>query len=919
MLQKIFQRFANAAQEKELKRLRSIVSTINSFEEEYQQLSEEQLKGKTAQLKERIGIYTASARKEVEEAQQLLDQVDESDDLERKKDLQVALNHKKKELFDQEQGILREILPEAFAVHKNACRRLVGQKFMLRGKEIVWDMIPFDVQLIGGMILHEGKIAEMKTGEGKTLVATLPLYLNSLVGRGVHLVTVNEYLAQRDAEWMGFLFQYLGLSVGVVLTGMGADQKKKAYAADITYGTNNEFGFDYLRDNMSVSPEAEVQRELYYAIVDEVDSILIDEARTPLIISAPAEESTSKYTKYAALVQSLMKDDHYVIDEKMKTATLTEAGIKRMEELLGVDNIYTEAGFGEVHHIEQALKARAVFQRDIDYIVRDGEVLIVDEFTGRILPGRRYSDGLHQSIEAKENVEVKRESRTLATITFQNYFRLFFKLSGMTGTALTEAEEFAKIYKLEVMEIPTNRDMVRQDKPDTIYKTELAKFQAVVERIKEKQEKGQPVLVGTIAIEKSEFLSELLRRAGVQHHVLNAKQHEKEAEIIANAGQKGAVTIATNMAGRGTDIKLAPEVKEVGGLVIMGTERHESRRIDNQLRGRAGRQGDPGESQFFVSLEDNLMRIFGGDRIRKMMEFLKIPEEVPIENKMISSALESAQKRVEGYHFDVRKHVVEYDDVMNRHREIIYSRRRKILHKPSVKSDIQELIADYVTQLVFFHVGSRSESEWDLEGLSNEVKALHADESLFGVKAFENFQSPEGIRQYLFDSFRNLYVEKERKFSDSTMMRNVERGVYLRSIDMLWMDHLDHMQGLRDAVSMSGYAQKDPLVEYKKEGFQAFQKLLGNVNRLTVQTLFKLQLDQRGEQALSMGEAPRKIVTNAAQIEGNLGNEIADENSPAPKTVKVSGPVQSEPKVGRNDLCPCGSGKKYKKCHGQEG
>ncbi|MDP3975965.1 MAG: preprotein translocase subunit SecA, partial [bacterium] len=577
-----------------------------------------------------------------------------------------------------------DLLPEAFAVHKQACKLLVGQKFQVRSHEMGWDMVPYDVQLVGGIVLHRGKIAEMKTGEGKTLVATLPLYLNALEGKGAFLVTVNDYLALRDSEWMGFLFRFLGLSVGVIAHGQSQQERKQAYAADITYGTNNEFGFDYLRDNMAIEPDARVQRALHYAIVDEVDSILIDEARTPLIISAPAEESTEKYQKYARLVTQLKLEEHYKVDEKAKAALLTDEGVKKMENLLGMQDIYTEAGATEVHHIEQALKAQTIFRKDVEYMVQDGEVVIIDEFTGRLMPGRRFSEGLHQAIEAKEGVDIRQESRTLATITFQNYFRLFKKLAGMTGTAMTEAEEFLSIYGLETVAIPTNVVVARKDLNDLVYKSAYGKFQAVTKKVKELQEKGQPVLVGTISVEKSELLSQMFQQAGVQHHVLNAKQHQQEAEIVANAGQKGAVTIATNMAGRGTDIKLGSGVRELDGLYILGTERHEARRIDNQLRGRSGRQGDPGASQFFVSMEDELMRLFGGDRMKSIMETLKVPEDMPIENGFISRSIESAQKKVEGHNFDIRKHLVQYDDVMNKHRMIIYRRRAEILENENI-------------------------------------------------------------------------------------------------------------------------------------------------------------------------------------------------------------------------------------------
>ncbi|MEK7172342.1 MAG: preprotein translocase subunit SecA, partial [Patescibacteria group bacterium] len=775
MLQKIFKAIFGDPNEAELKKLWPIVHHINEIEKKYQEtLKDEYFPAKTAEFKERL----------------------------------------------QKGETLDDLLPEAFALVKNACRRLVGKKWLVRGRETTWDMIPFDVQLLGGMVLHQGKIAEMKTGEGKTLVCTMPIYLNALAGKGVFLVTVNDYLAQRDSEWMGGLYKFLGMSVGVTIHGQTHEQKREAYNCDITYGTNNEYGFDYLRDNMASDIEEIVQRELNYAIVDEVDSILIDEARTPLIISAPAEESTEKYHKYSRLIPQLVENDDYIIDEKLKAATLTEAGIAKMEKLLGMENIYTDGGFSEVHHIEQALKAHALFKNDIDYVVKDDEVLIVDEFTGRLMPGRRYSDGLHQAIEAKENVEVKRESRTLATVSFQNYFRLFKKLAGMTGTAMTEAEEFAKIYKLETLVMPTNKDMVRIDNPDAVYKNQKGKFMAVVERVKKLHEKGQPVLIGTISIEKSEMLSKLLALQGIPHTVLNAKFHEKEAEIVSKAGQKGAVTIATNMAGRGTDIKLGEGVREVGGFYILGTERHESRRIDNQLRGRSGRQGDPGESQFFVSLDDELMRLFGADRVQKMMEFLKVPDDMPIENKMISNSIEGAQKKVEGRNFEIRKHLVEYDDVMNRQREIIYSRRRKMLFSRDIKNDILVLIEKEAEAIVLNHAGDRRREEWDFAKIAGAIAALHKDpKNTFDLKKLEGFDETEEMIDFVKHYLWEEYGEREKLLPDyieekgSETLRNIERAVYLRSLDMLWMEHIDNMSHLREGVALRGYSQKDPLIE----------------------------------------------------------------------------------------------------------
>ncbi len=815
---------------------------------------------------------------------------------------------------------LDDILPEAFGLVKAAAERLCGRKWDVSGNEQEWNMVPFDVQIIGGAVLHRGRIAEMKTGEGKTLVSTFPVYLNALTEKGVWVVTVNDYLARRDAEWMGGLHKFLGLTIGVINHGQSYDEKKLAYAADITYGTNNEFGFDYLRDNMSTTKEQMVQRGLNYAIIDEVDSILIDEARTPLIISAPAEESTSKYQQYAQLVRQLEPEKDYIVDEKVKGAFLTDEGISHLEKLLGVDNIYTDAGYSEVHHLEQALKAHAAFKNDVDYVVKDGEILIVDEFTGRLMAGRRYSDGLHQAIEAKENVEVKRESKTLATVTLQNYFRLFNKLAGMTGTAQTEAEEFVQIYGLETIVIPTHRPVNRADLPDAIFKNQKGKFLAAVAKIKELYEKGQPVLVGTISVERSELISELLKRDGVPHNVLNAKNHAHEAEIIKNAGQRGAVTIATNMAGRGTDIKLGDGVVELGGLFVLGTERHESRRIDNQLRGRSGRQGDAGTSQFFVSMEDDLMRLFGSERVQKMMEALQIPEDMPIENRLISGAIESAQKKVEGHHFDIRKHLVQYDDVMNMHREIIYSRRRKVLYVDDIKQDILLSISQVVEMLVRNYAGSgeRPKTEWDLEKILMEIRAIHGNPARQLTKEdLEKSETVEALIQFVKEYMFEEYETREKKFPQSDIMRNVERAISLRIIDELWMAHIENMQSVREAISLRGYAQRDPLIEYKQEGFEAFEKLLGNIRFNTVNTLFKIEVSITTAEEMAP-EAPKKMITNEAQIESVLSGERPAEDVNGQPVVARSEQAHSENAAGRNDPCPCGSGKKYKKCHGSE-
>jgi preprotein translocase subunit SecA len=885
MIYKLLNKILGDPNEKDLKKLWPVVKKVNDVFDEYEKnLKEEDIPLKTEEFKKRI----------------------------------------------TEGETLDNLLPEAFALVKFACKKLVGKKWPVRGHDITWDMVPFDVQILGGVVLHQGKIAEMKTGEGKTLVCTLPVYLNALTGKGVFVVTVNDYLAHRDAEWMGGLYNFLGLSVGIIVHGQDPADKKTAYESDIIYGTNNEYGFDYLRDNMAGNQETIVQRELNYAIVDEVDSILIDEARTPLIISSPAEESTGKYMQHATMISDLTENEDYVIDEKMKTATLTEKGIARMEEKMGVENIYTDAGFLEVHHLEQALKALTVYKRDIDYVVKDGEILIVDEFTGRLMPGRRYSDGLHQAIEAKEKVEVKRESRTFATVSFQNYFRLFKKLAGMTGTAFTEAEEFLAIYGLDTIIIPTNKNIARDDKADQIYRSQKGKYMAIVKTVKELHEKGQPVLIGTISIEKSEVLSRLLQIEGVPHNVLNAKQHEKEAEIVSSAGQMKAVTIATNMAGRGTDIKLGEGVRELGGLMILGTERHESRRIDNQLRGRSGRQGDPGATQFYLSMEDDLMRLFGSERIQSVMSALKMPEDMPIENKWISNAIESAQKKVEGRNFDIRKHLVEYDDVMNKHREIIYSRRRKVLKSENIKNDILLLIESAVGKIVTAHTHKKNETgTWDVMEILNDINSIHRNPvKPLTKEELEKIFSPEDmtetIRKYLFGE----YEEKENLLTDTEVMRRIERGVYLNVIDALWMEHIDNMQHLRDDVSLRGYGQRDPLVEYKEEAYVMFSRLLGDIQGNTVGTLFKINLSQQVPEHLLKASKPKQIFTNEAQIESVLSgkNQITastnastmDDQGGNPVVVKATSATSAkiQPPAGRNDPCPCGSGKKYKKCHG---
>jgi len=848
--------------------------------------------------------------------------------------------------LERERAIMDEIMPEAFAVVREASRRVWGERH-------------FDVQLIGGAVLHSGQIAEMKTGEGKTLVATLPLYLNALTGRGVHLVTVNDYLSKSHGEGMGEIHDFLGLSVGIIQnqqisykfekkvdykhyseadgSNLVPCSRKEAYDCDITYGTNNEFGFDYLRDNMAPSVHHCSQRELNFAIVDEADSILIDEARTPLIISAPAEESASLYQKFAALVPRLKIEEDYTVDEKDRAVMITDSGIKKMEGMLGIANVYAAETIELVHHLEEALKAHAIFKKNKDYVVKDGEIIIVDEFTGRLMQGRRYSEGLHQAIEAKENVFVNRESQTMATISFQNLFRLYHKLAGMTGTAATEAEEFYKIYKLDVTEIPTNKPMVRHDAGDKIYKTFAGKIDAVVADIKERQEKGQPVLVGTVSVEKNEYLSKFLKKAGIKHEVLNAKNHEREAKIIIKAGQIGAVTVATNMAGRGTDIKLGEGVSEVGGLHVIGTERHESRRIDNQLRGRAGRQGDPGSSQFYVSMEDDLMRIFGGDRLKSIMERLGLPEDMPIENSMISKSIEGSQKKVEGHNFDIRKHLVEYDDVMNSHRKYVYGKRRKILESSNEKNDA---LKNEILEI------ANKEIEGIFAALVSEPDKIKIElEAIFAISP-KNLTAEDAIKEV-----EKLYEEKEKKFG-SEMMRQVEQAVYLRTIDMLWVEHLTTMEELRTGIGLQGYAQTDPLVAYKREAYRLFQDLLRAIESNVIKTIFHVEVQVQqpmptGSQAVPVAESrpleyqapdPDRIgdIDESPAAIDKISEEISapavESTGGVTTTIRQKGKtvfdrmdnsdgsvaqVKSSNKVGRNDPCPCGSGKKYKKCCGK--
>jgi preprotein translocase subunit SecA len=823
---------------------------------------------------------------------------------------------------------LESLIPDAFAVVREVSRRLLHMRH-------------FDVQLIGGIVLHEGKIAEMKTGEGKTLVATLPVYLNSLVGKGVHVVTVNDYLAKRDAEWMSPLYQALGLSVGVIQHDMDDAARRQAYHADVTYGTNNEFGFDYLRDNMKFGRAEFVQRALHYAIVDEVDSILIDEARTPLIISGPAEESTDKYYKADRIIPRLHNESDYTIDEKMRSVALTEEGVAKTERLLAVDNLYDPAHLETLHHLTQALKAHALFKKDVDYVVKEGEVIIVDEFTGRLMPGRRYSEGLHQALEAKEHLKVANENQTLASITFQNYFRMYSKLGGMTGTADTEATEFHAIYKLEVMVIPTNRHLIRTEYPDVVYRTESEKFQAVVEEIRELHEQGRPVLVGTISIEKSERLSSMLKRQGVPHNVLNAKQHEREAEIVAQAGRQGGVTISTNMAGRGTDILLggnpeflarnacklgaadpdypmqlqkahaqcASEHEAVvvrGGLHIIGTERHEARRIDNQLRGRAGRQGDPGSSRFYLSLEDDLLRIFGSDRISGIMARLGMEEGQPIEHSMITRAIENAQRKVEAHNFEIRKHLLEYDDVMNKQREVIYSQRRDVLESDDIAALLEEMHAEVLEGIFTSYVPVAAYvDDWDLAGLTDAIQrqyGIHMALTPENVAGFDR----EAFLEHLQTHLQEHYTAKMHTLG-AEQREALERWVMLQVIDKHWKDHLLAMDYLKEGIGLRGYGQKNPLNEYKREAYEMFVGMTERIKAEALELLCKIELT-RADEELTL--QPRRREQHIIEHRGTL-SAGQEEGDMAIKTVRRQGA-----KVGRNAPCPCGSGKKYKKCCG---
>lgn len=847
LLKKVF----GTRNDREVKRIEVIVDRINQLEASIGKLSDGQLLAKTCEFKARL----------------------------------------------KERDTLDDILPEAFAVVRETGIRTLKMRH-------------FDVQMIGGVILHEGKIAEMKTGEGKTLAATLPIYLNSLEGKGSHVVTVNDYLAKRDSQWMGTIYEFLGLTVGRIYHDMSEEERREAYNCDVTYGTNNEFGFDYLRDNMKFSSEQFVQRELNFAIVDEVDSILIDEARTPLIISGPAEESTLKYNEACKVIPKLRKDKDFQVDEKAKTAALNDEGIGTVEKNLDIENLYDPKNIETLHCIQQALKAHALFKNEVDYVVNDGEVVIIDEFTGRMMPGRRYSDGLHQALEAKEGVKIENENQTLASITFQNYFRMYDKLSGMTGTADTEAEEFNSIYNLEVIVAPTNKEMVRDDRSDLIYRTEQEKFDALIEEIRGCNETGQPVLVGTISIEKSEQLSQHLKKYGIKHNVLNAKHHEKEAEIIAQAGHEKGVTIATNMAGRGTDIVLGEGVSELGGLHITGTERHESRRIDNQLRGRSGRQGDPGSSRFYLSLEDDLMRIFGSEKISGIMEKLGMENGQPIEHPMVSKAVANAQKKVEAHNFDIRKHLLEYDDVMNKQREVFYGLRREILKNEDQREMLLEMAEELVDE-VLGDIASEKiyPEEWDIQALDDYMmrqfsvpikKQEGALEIGSGLSLPLENCDREKLHNGIMGSIQSCYAIKEEGI-DPTMMRQLEKMIMLQVVDNLWKDHLLGMDHLKDGVGLRGYAQKNPLTEYKKEGFEMFSRMMHQIREGVTEYLFKVQIEENSEFPAEQNQSKKVVEHRGASSEESK-----------PLTVR-----RDDKKVGRNDPCHCGSGKKFKKCHGK--
>ena len=840
----ILKRFLGDNNDKEVKRLRAKVDEINGFEEGLKNLSDSSLARCTDKFRDRLA----------------------------------------------EGETLDDILPEAFAVVREASRRILGMRH-------------FDVQMMGGICLHEGKIAEMRTGEGKTLVATLPTYLNALTGKGVHIVTVNDYLAKRDSIEMGRLYNFLGLSVGLVRHDMDFPERKYAYSCDITFGTNNEFGFDYLRDNMVVDMKQMVQRELNYAIVDEVDSILVDEARTPLIISGPGTKPTETYVRMAKAVNVLQEGVDYTVDEKAKTVAPADTAIPKIEKALGIKNMYDPENMEMSHCFMAALRAKALMKRDRDYVVKDGEIIIVDEFTGRLMQGRRYSDGLHQAIEAKEGLEVQRESQTLASITFQNYFRMYNKLSGMTGTAKTEEDEFLKIYKLPVIVIPTNRPIARIDHPDVIYKTKRAKYKAVANDVEAIHQKGQPVLIGTTSITQSEELSRILSQRNIPHNVLNAKFHEQEAEIIADAGQKSAVTIATNMAGRGTDIKLGEGVPELGGLFIVGTERHESRRIDNQLRGRAGRQGDPGESRFYLSLEDDLLRLFGSDNIAHIMDRLGMGEDDPIEHKLITRSIENAQKKVEGRNFDMRKHVLEYDDVMNQQREVIYGERRKVLLGDNLREHILGMLGGIIEAQMNQYANEKLyPEEWSLENLITDAEGIYAPKGRIKLEELEDMSRDE-LQDFLTQVAEESYTQREQLFGEDNM-RELEKIIMLRVVDNRWMEHLDRMDMLREGIGLLAYGQRQPLVEYKIRGHEMFNQMIASIQNDIASLIFRVNIITREQQEAMERENQQRM----AAAKANHGDDFQE---------NVKQPVKNGEKIGRNAPCPCGSGKKYKNCCGK--
>jgi preprotein translocase subunit SecA len=862
-------RFLGDNNDKEIKRLQKTVDKINALESELQNYTDDRLTASTDKFRERL----------------------------------------------QAGETMEDILPEAFAVCREASRRVLGMRH-------------FDVQLMGGMCLHEGKIAEMKTGEGKTLVATLPVYLNALGGKGVHMVTVNDYLARRDSEWMGRLYNFLGLTVGLILHDMDFPERKFAYSCDVTFGTNNEFGFDYLRDNMVVHEEQMVQRPLNFAIVDEVDSILIDEARTPLIISGPGAKSTEMYAVMARAVANLREGDDYKVDEKQKTVAPNDEVVPKIEKFLGIQNLYAPENIELSHCFTAALRAKALMKRDRDYVVRDGEIVIVDEFTGRLMTGRRYSDGLHQAIEAKEGVKIRRESQTLATITFQNYFRMYDKLAGMTGTAKTEEDEFLKIYKLPVVVIPTNKPVRRVDHPDVVYKNKRAKYRAVASMVEQVHAKGQPVLIGTTSIEQSEELSGYLKKRGISHSVLNAKFHEKEAQIVADAGQRGVVTIATNMAGRGTDIKLGDGVPELGGLFIIGTERHESRRIDNQLRGRSGRQGDPGESRFYISLEDDLMRLFASEAIGKVMDRLGMEEDEPIEHTLITKSIEHAQKKVEARNFDIRKHVLEYDDVMNQQREIMYGERRKILRGENLRENIRGMVNHIIKAEMNQYANEKLyPEEWQLDELIKDAEKIYAPLGALKLSELEKLSRDE-LKAHLEKLAEDTYKQREQMFTP-LVMRELEKVVMLRIVDNKWMEHLDHMDMLREGINLRAYGQRAPLVEYKIEALAMFEEMEGAIQDQIATTMYHVAVVQQAppqeneetpaeSSRVESKEAEEAIRREQAKVEDRLQTARAshgEDSSPAEAQKRAK--TAEGKKIGRNDPCPCGSGKKYKNCCGR--